>query len=77
MYTRRHGVIVCEDWCRALFGAFFVFEVDISLVSSILTNQKEANKLAVDLERSLNDLLEEAIRDVLKKHEKKPDQEII
>ncbi len=33
--------------------------------------QKEIKKLAIDLERPLNDLLEEAIRDFLKKYEKK------
>lgn len=30
--------------------------------------QKEVKKLAIDLEKPLNDLLEEAIRDVLKKY---------
>jgi predicted transcriptional regulator len=33
--------------------------------------QKEVKKLAIDLERPLNDLLEEAIQDLLKKYEKK------
>ncbi|UCD90899.1 MAG: hypothetical protein JSW04_05595 [Desulfobacterales bacterium] len=33
--------------------------------------QKEVKKLAIDLERPLNDLLEEAMQDVLKKYEKK------
>ncbi len=33
--------------------------------------QKEIKKLAIDLERPLNDLLEEAIRDFLRKYEKK------
>jgi predicted transcriptional regulator len=33
--------------------------------------QKEVKKLAIDLERPLNDLLEEAIQDVLRKYEKK------
>ena len=33
--------------------------------------QKEMKKLAIDLERPFNDLLEEAIKDYLKKHEKK------
>jgi len=33
--------------------------------------QKEVKKLAIDLEKPLNNLLEEAIRDLLKKHEKK------
>ena len=32
--------------------------------------QKEIKKLAIDLERPLNDLLEEAIREFLKKHGK-------
>ena len=33
--------------------------------------QKEIKKLAIDLEKPLNDLLEEAIQDLLKKYEKK------
>ena len=33
--------------------------------------QKEVKKLAIDLERPLNDLLEEAFHDLLKKYEKK------
>ena len=33
--------------------------------------QKDVKKLAIDLERPLNDLLEEAMRDLLKKYEKK------
>ena len=32
--------------------------------------QKEIKKLAIDLERPFNDLLEEAIRDLLRKYEK-------
>lgn len=34
--------------------------------------QKEIKKLAIDLERPLNDILEEAIIDFLKKHGMKP-----
>ncbi len=33
--------------------------------------QKEIKKLAIDLERPFNNLLEEAIQDILKKYEKK------
>ena len=33
--------------------------------------QKEIKKLAIDLEKPLNDLLEEAIKDLLKKYERK------
>ena len=33
---------------------------------------KEFKKLAIDLERPINDILEEAMRDFLKKYEKKP-----
>jgi predicted transcriptional regulator len=33
--------------------------------------QKKIKKLAIDLERPFNDLLEEAIRDILKKYGKK------
>ena len=36
--------------------------------------QKEIKKLAIDLERPLNDLLEEAIQDMLKKYQKKGKQ---
>jgi predicted transcriptional regulator len=32
---------------------------------------KEFKKLAIDLERPINDILEEAMRDFLKKYEKK------
>ncbi|MBW2195613.1 MAG: hypothetical protein JRF37_08610 [Deltaproteobacteria bacterium] len=32
--------------------------------------QKEVKKLAIDLERPFNDLLEEAMRDLLKKYQK-------
>ena len=34
--------------------------------------QKEVKKLAIDLERPFNDLLEEAMHDLLKKYQKKP-----
>ena len=33
--------------------------------------QKEVKKLAIDLKKPLNDLIEEAIQDILKKYEKK------
>ena len=33
--------------------------------------QKEIKKLAIDLERPFNDVIEEALRDLLKKYEKK------
>ncbi len=33
--------------------------------------QKEIKKLAIDLEKPLNDLLEEAIKDILEKYRKK------
>jgi len=33
--------------------------------------QKEIKKLAIDLERPFNDVLEESIRDLLKKYHKK------
>ena len=36
--------------------------------------QKEIKKLAIDLERPLNDLLEEAIQDILKKCQRKAQQ---
>ena len=32
--------------------------------------QKEVKKLAIDLERPINDLIEESFRDLLKKYEK-------
>ena len=34
--------------------------------------QKEVKKLAIDLERPINDLIEESFRDLLKKYKKKP-----
>lgn len=34
--------------------------------------QKSIKKLAIDLEKPLNDLLEEAIQDLLKKYQDKP-----
>ena len=34
--------------------------------------QKEIKKLAIDLERPFNDLIEEALKDILKKYEKQP-----
>jgi len=43
-----------------------------NMTTSIENNlQKEVKKLAIDLERPLNDLIEEAFRDILKKYEKK------
>jgi hypothetical protein len=36
--------------------------------------QKEIKKLAIDLERPFNDLLEEAMRDLLKKYEKQAEK---
>lgn len=33
---------------------------------------KEFKKLAIDLERPINDILEEAMEDFLKKHDKMP-----
>jgi predicted transcriptional regulator len=33
--------------------------------------QKKAKKLAIDLERPFNDIIEEALRDLLKKYENK------
>jgi hypothetical protein len=43
-----------------------------NMTTSIENNlQKEIKKLAIDLERPFNDLIEEALRDLLKKYEKK------
>ena len=44
------------------------------MLSTLLRNEllKEFKKLAIDLERPVNDLLEEAMGDLLKKYEKKP-----
>jgi hypothetical protein len=40
------------------------------MAASIENNlQKEAKKLAIDLERPFNELIEEALRDMLKKHQ--------
>ena len=43
------------------------------MFSTLIKNDllKEFKKLAIDLERPINDTLEEAMRDFLKKHEKK------
>lgn len=44
-----------------------------NMTTSIENNlQKEIKKLAIDLERPLNDLIEEAFHDLLKKYDKKP-----
>ena len=42
------------------------------MFSTLLTNDllKTFKKLAIDLERPVNDLLEESMRDLLKKYEK-------
>jgi hypothetical protein len=44
------------------------------MFSTLITNDllKEFKKLAIDLERPINDILEEAMKDLLKKHGKKP-----
>ena len=43
------------------------------MLSTLIKNDllKEFKKLAIDLERPINDILEEAMRDFLKKYEKK------
>ena len=42
------------------------------MFSTLINNDllKEFKKLAIDLERPINDILEEAMKDLLKKHEK-------
>ena len=42
------------------------------MFSTLIKNDllKQFKKLAIDLERPINDILEEAMRDFLKKHEK-------
>jgi hypothetical protein len=44
------------------------------MFSTLINNEllKEFKKLAIDLERPTNDILEEAMRHLLKKYEKKP-----
>ncbi len=44
------------------------------MLSTLISNnlQKDFKKLAIDLERPMNDVLEEAMRDFLKKHKEKP-----
>jgi hypothetical protein len=46
---------------------------DKKLFSTTLNNDllKQFKKLAIDLERPINDILEEAMTDLLKKYEKK------
>ena len=43
------------------------------MFSTLINNEllKEFKKLAIDLERPANDILEEAMRDLLKKYEKR------
>ena len=56
------------------FMTFFYYALNMARkpLSTKIENdlQKEIKKLAIDQERPLNDLLEEAIRDFLKKYEK-------
>ena len=58
------------------FMIFFYYSLGMARkpLSTKIENdlQKEIKKLAIDQERPLNDLLEEAIRDLLKKYEKQP-----
>jgi len=58
------------------FMTFFYYSLTMTRkpLSTKIENelQKEIKKLAIDQERPLNDLLEEAIRDILKKYEKQP-----
>lgn len=44
------------------------------MFSTLINNDllKKFKKLAIDLEKPINAILEEAMRDLLKKHEKKP-----
>jgi len=44
------------------------------MFSTLINNDllKEFKKLAIDLEKPINSILEEAMQDLLKKHEKKP-----
>ena len=57
------------------FMTFFYYSLTMTRkpLSTKIENdlQKEIKKLAIDQERPLNDLLEEAIRDILKKYEGK------
>lgn len=43
------------------------------MFSTLIKNDllKKSKKLAIDLERPINDILEEAMRDLLKKYDKK------
>ncbi len=43
------------------------------MFSTLINNDllKEFKKLAIDLERPINDILEEAMKDFLRKHDKK------
>lgn len=57
--------------CQIKF--LYMISMAQKLLSTQIENdlQKEIKKLAIDLERPFNDLLEEAIRDVLRKYQKK------
>jgi hypothetical protein len=56
-------LILPQRFCYILFMARKPLSTKIEL-----DLQKEIKKLAIDLERPLNDILEEAIQDFLKKH---------
>lgn len=57
-----------------LFYQFININMEKKMFTTQLNNDllKEFKKLAIDLERPINDILEEAIKDFLKKNEKKP-----
>jgi hypothetical protein len=48
-------------------------KTDRKMFSTLISNplQKEFKKLAIDQERPINDLMEEAMTDLLKKYDKK------
>ena len=48
-------------------------KTDRKMFSTLISNalQKEFKKLAIDLERPVNDLMEEAMKDLVNKYDKK------
>ena len=64
--TPRIPITLTKTW----IGVIMVKRHMTTIIDNDL--QKEVKKLAIDLERPFNDLIEESFRDLLKKYKKKP-----
>ena len=55
-----------------LISCYYSFLMEKKMLSTLINNTllKDFKKLAIDLERPMNDILEEAMRDLLKKYQK-------